>query len=267
MTLGNEDLSNLTDEELAAMLAEDDQGDESTSEDGEAVQDPQGVPVPQPSAEEMQAPVEEQAHNGGNYQIAMQQERDARKREQEAHRQTQAERDELIAFIQQQQERQQQPELALEDPEAIRAIFQQEIAPYVQQVNYLTQENQQLKAANQQTQREKDEMEIKGGNPDFDDASNAVDQQMPHLSGLPAKEKLIVGRGLLMQDPEYLTRKFQAQLDAAKQAGIQTALAKGQQPGVKGPNSIATVSSVTPGLPIDKDPRDMSDEELEAASK
>lgn len=253
-------IRDMQDDELAAALQAM-YADEQPPEGEQPQEDPQGVSVPQPLPDEQAPPIEEpippQQPQGGDLNVALRQEREHRRQIEEHNRQLQQaiQDPETLRQLLGQYEPQQQPELAIEDPEVISRLIQQAIAPYVQEV-------QQLKAVNHQTQAEKQALEMRQNNPDFDDAVNAVDQQMPHLANLPPQEKHLVGQGLLYRDPAYLQQKIAQQLAAAKEAGQKEALGKLTQPTIKGPDGLARAGSVTPGQDKPKTNDRLTDDEL-----
>lgn len=135
------------------------------------------------------------------------------------------------------------PQLAIEDPAAVAAIAQQAIAPYLQTI-------QQLQAERAQNQQHQELMGLAQQYPDAPSLLMDFDTQMPQYAqrGMSARERYFLAHGVRASSPEY-----QAQLQ--RQGAVDATAAALGQPGAPGAAGLPTLNGVAParanGAPID----------------
>lgn len=203
----------------------------------------QGVPAPQPSAEGQPPAVAPQVKTPEqlleeleNYKRMAHAERQQRQQLTGMLQDPQA----LQQFLAQQgitlQPQQPGPELEWENPDAVRQIAEQAVAPYVQMT-------QQLQQQLEQAQREKELMQLKQQFPDIEQSIAEVDQVLPHLAGLPPLAKHFLVQGSRAADPAYLQQQIEAKANELAEQKLAQTLAAGsaQRP--------VTLAGVTPAQP------------------
>lgn len=218
------------------------QPEETTPEVSETVEEvPQGVPAPQPSAEEQAIQAEQQRR--GNPEVPLRQLREENRQKDEMLRQQAEQLQQMQAMMAQlmgqgmQQQQPQAPELAVEDPEALSYYIANH--PEVQQ---LKQTNQQLQQFLAQAQQERQMAELKEH---FGEEGPSLvaqfDQAAPHLADVDPQFKVLAMLGFRSRDPQYQQQQ-QAQ---TQQTAEELAAKKLEQvlanPGKRLPQTLANV--------------------------
>lgn len=191
----------------------------------EAVQDvPQGVAaeeaasVPRPSVD-AQIPqgktLEQALAELENYKRAMHEERGKRQSMEQLLNDPG-----FFNHMQQQQSQQAAPELTLEDPEAIRYLINESVAPYIQQL-------QQIQYKLHQSEQREQMASLRGQYPDIDNTIAEFNTKHPdHMNTYDPVAKHLMVMGMRASDPQAMQSKIEEAANARAQELVQQALSK-----------------------------------------